>query len=188
MRTTLDELLQRSNEMGHFIENEVAGLPQDVLTRKPSEKTWSAIEVVDHLNKVYNTYLDNFDKAISSANDLPDGAESKHKSSFIGWMGAYTMKPKGQKRKFKMKTFDFFQPTVEDASHDQTIQTFLSNKTRFNELIKNARSKDITKIKMPTAMGDRYKMYVGECFAFVLAHEERHMVQIQELMAVQPDL
>ncbi len=187
MRTTLDELLQRSNEMGHFIENEVAGLPQDVLTRKPNEKTWSAIEVVDHLNKVYDTYLDNFDKAVSSADDLPDGAESKYKSSFIGWMGAYTMKPKGRKRKFKMKTFDFFQPTVEDASHDETIQTFLSNKARFNELIEKARSKDISKVKMSTALGDRYKMYVGECFAFVLAHEERHMVQIEGILELVRD-
>lgn len=184
MKTTLEQILQRSNGIRRFIETEVMNLPGDVLIRKPNEKSWSAIEVVDHLNKVYDKYLDNFELAINVAEDLPDAAEPSHKSSFLGWMGAYTMKPKGRKRKFKMKTFDFFQPSVDHEKIDATFRAFLSNKDRFNGLIKQARMKDVGKVKMPTAMGNNYKMYVGECFAFVVAHEERHIVQMEEVLSV----
>ena len=180
----LEELLQQSNELGHFVENEVAGLDETTLTKKPNEKTWSIIEVVDHLNKVYDQYLDNFEDAIASAPEL-EGESNEHKQSILGRMGIYSMRPKGRKRRFKMKTFDFFEPGNDNGQIAETLEAFKSNKNRFNDLIKLARTREVIRKKMPTAMGPRFKMYVGECFEFVLAHEQRHVVQISNILEAQ---
>lgn len=92
------------------------------------------------------------------------------------------MKPKGKKRKFKMKTFDFFVPTIDEEKVEQVFSTFQSNKMRFNELIKLARKKNLKGVKIPTALGQKVKFYIPECMEFILAHEQRHIVQIKGLL------
>ncbi|MEQ9466162.1 MAG: DinB family protein [Ekhidna sp.] len=178
MEVNFEQLLQQSNQIKNYIQSEVLPLPDDVLNRKKTEKNWSALEVVDHLNKVYDIYLPLFTQALTGAPELGDYSASKKQSTLLGRLSIYSMRPKGAKRKFKMKTFDFFRPS--EHTKKETIETFLKNKETYNQLIKQARTKNLTGIKMPTSLGKRVKFYVPECFEFILAHEQRHMVQIAE--------
>lgn len=182
MEVNFEQLLQQSNKIKNYVKSDVAELPANKLNWKPNEKKWSALEVVSHLNRVYEKYLDNFEIAISSAPELPNDQTLDYQSSLLGRISIYTMKPKGRKRKFKMKTFDFFNPISEPDKKNITIDLFLKNKEVFNDLIKKARSKNLKNIKMPTALGDKMKFYVPECFRFILAHEERHIVQIASIL------
>lgn len=180
MDSYYEHLLERSNRIKSRILTEIAGLDQEVLTQKESPKKWSAIEVVDHLNKVYDIYLENFDKTISAAPKL-NGEAQKYQRTVLGRLSVYTNKPKGKKRKFKMKTFDFFYPT-ENIDCDKIIKEFAEKKEVFNTQLKEARLKNLNNLKMPTALGEKMKFYVSECFDFLLAHEERHMVQIDGIL------
>lgn len=179
MKPSLDQLLQQSNELKNQIEK-ISEAPEESLTRRPDEKSWCVLEVIDHLNKVYDIYLANFERVLTEAYELSDDEEVKYKNSLLGRMAIFSSKPKGTKRRFKMKTFDFFEPSP--LSRDHVFSTFLRNKATFNELLKDARTKDVGKMKMPTALGEKYKLYVPECFAFVLAHEERHLVQMKSII------
>lgn len=179
MKPTLDQLLQQSNEHRNQIER-IAKLPNERLTRKPNEKSWCVLEVIDHLSKVYEIYQPNFEKVLAQSTVLDNGHEVTYKNSLLGRLAIAGNKPKGKKRRFKMKTFDFFEPSLE--SKELVIAEFFKKKEAFNYLLKEARTKDVSKVKMPTALGEKYKLYVPECFAFVLAHEARHLVQIEELL------
>ncbi|RED93654.1 DinB family protein [Marinoscillum furvescens] len=178
MKATLETLLQQSHEYGRFIENLKAS-PAEQLSKKP-KKGWSVLEVVEHLNAVYAIYLPNFEKAIANA---PTNKESEvganYQRSVLGRLSVFAMKPKKQKRQFKMKTFDFFEPS---GKGEEVFDQFADYKEKFNELIRQARSKDLSGIKMPTALGEKVKFYVPECFEFVLAHESRHLQQIRDLL------
>ena len=101
-----------------------------------------------------------------------------NRPNILGRFAIYSMKPKGTKRKYKMKTFDFFQPT--EHSKKEVVDAFVTNKAAFNQLLKEARTKNLKGIQMPTSLGKRVKFYVPECFEFILAHEQRHMVQLAE--------
>ncbi len=182
MEVNFEQILQQSNKIKNYVKSDVAELPDHKLNWKPNEKKWSALEVVSHLNKVYEIYLENFAAAISSAPELPLDQTLDYQSSLLGKISIYAMKPKGNKRRFKMKTFDFFNPVSEPNKKNKTIDLFLENKATFNDLIKKARSKNLKNIKMPTALGDKMKFYVPECFKFILAHEERHIVQIASIL------
>jgi hypothetical protein len=183
MEVNYEKMLQQSNQIKNYIKVDVASLPEEQLTRKPNEKKWSALEVVEHLNKVYPVYLDNFRNAIESADDLAENEEQQMQRTIIGRLAVFTNKPKGKKRRFKMKTFDFFRPAVGPEQSHQVIDTFIKNKETFNELMKMARKKNLKNIKIPTALGEKVKFYIPECFNFLIAHEERHVVQIELTLA-----
>ncbi len=181
MDVNYEVLLQQSNQFRNFIKSDIASLSHDLLTWKENEKKWSILEVVSHLNQIYNRYFENFNKAIDHAPDL-NGLAQKKQSTIMGKLSIYAMKPKKKKRRFKMKTFDFFEPVIDPKKTDDTLNLFIDNKERFNEIIRKARLKDLRGIKMPTALGEKMKFYVPECLEFVLAHEARHIVQIQEVL------
>ncbi|WP_370090232.1 DinB family protein [Ekhidna sp.] len=180
MEANYEKMLQDSNRIKNYIKGDIANLDDATLTKKENEKKWSALEVIEHLNKVYDIYLDNFTSAINDADALGENESPRMKRTIVGRLSIFANKPKGKKRRFKMKTFDFFTPAVApDQLHD-IIDTYLKNKETFNELIKQARTKDLTNVKVPTALGQKVKFYIPECFEFLIAHEERHMVQIAE--------
>jgi len=180
MENFYEQLLQRSNGVANLVAGKIRPMKEAQLTWKEKPKKWSLIEVVSHLNKVYDKYLTNFEKAVSAAPNS-DGEPEKMQRTLLGKLSVYSMKPKGRKRRFKMKTFDFFQPD-ETADSNEIIETFLANKEKFNALIREARLRNLKDIKMPTALGEKMKFYVPECFDFVMAHEERHVVQLQGIL------
>lgn len=181
MDVNFEQLLQHSNEMKNYIKMDVASLSKEQLNWKENQKKWSVLEVVSHLNRIYEKYHENFEKAIHSAPELR-GEPLKKQRTIIGSLSIFSMKPKGQKRKFKMKTFDFFLPQIDPNNVDETLQLFLQNKERFNGYLKESRSRNLKGIKMPTALGEKMKFYVPECFEFILGHEARHMMQIKEII------
>lgn len=182
MEVNYEKLLQHSNQMKHHIQSDIAKLSPEILTKKPKPDQWSVLEVIEHLSLVYDKYLTNFKNAIDSAPDLKNGESTNVQRTLMGRLSIYSMKPKGQKRRFKMKTFDFFRPVHTPDTTNSIINDYLERKEQFNELIRNARLKNLKNVKIPTALGDRMRFYVPECFEFILAHEERHMVQIQQLL------
>lgn len=182
MEVNFEQILQQSNRLKNYVKSDIAELPNEQLNWKSNEKKWSPLEVIGHLNRVYEKYLDNFERAITSAPELSANQSSDYQSTLIGRMSIYAIKPKGKKRRFKMKTFDFFNPITEPDKKHETLDLFLKNKEQFNTLIKQARGKNLRNIKIPTALGENVKFYVPECFRFILAHEERHVVQIASIL------
>ena len=182
MTTIFQKLLDHSYQMGNYIENEIANNSTDRLTWKTTPETWSVVEIIEHLNKVYDQYLENFEKAITTAPLLDEKNKYRRQRTLLGRVSIYSMRPKGNKRRFKMKTFDFFQPRIDVDQTNEVIHSFLKKKEQFNSLIVEAQTKNLHGIKIPTALGENVKFYIPECFEFILVHEERHMLQISELL------
>ena len=181
MKNFYERLLQRSNAVTNLITDRIRPMNNEQLSWKEQSKKWSLIEVVSHLNKVYDQYLTNFEKTILPAPHSNEEME-KYQRTLLGRLSIYSMKPRGRKRRFKMKTFDFFEPDGQASTHE-IIETFLANKEKFNALVREARLRDLGDIKMPTALGEKMKFYVPECFDFIISHEERHAVQLEMILA-----
>lgn len=182
MDVNYEKILQHSNQMKNYVKVDVASLDDEQLLKKPGPKKWSAVEVIEHLNKVYDIYLIKFHQIITNASDLSVETTIKKEWTVFGWLSIYAMKPKNKKRRFKVKTFDFFRPAVAPSQIHSVIETFLQNKETFNELVRQSKTKDLKGLKVSTSLGGKIKFYVPECFEFILAHEERHMVQIEEVL------
>lgn len=182
MDVNFEGLLERSNDARNFVQNRVEVLTPEKISWKESPKKWSVLEVVSHLNQVYQLYFENLESALEKAPDLGENESLKKQKTLMGRMSVYSMKPKGKKRRFKMKTFDFFEPVSKTDKPHETIQLFFKNKDRFNAIIRTARLKDLKDIKLPTALGDKMKFYFPEIIDFLISHEERHLVQMEGIM------
>lgn len=181
MEANFEELLRDSNLVGHYINEEIKSLEINQLTWKPTPEQWSLVEVVDHLNLIYDKYLTHMKLAIDQAPTLVNNRSQKKKTTILGNLSVYSMKPKKQVVRFKMKTFDFFDPRQDPKTVKDIFETFARNKGAFNELIKTARLKDVESVKIPTSLGSRIRFYIIQCMEFIIAHEQRHLIQMKAL-------
>ncbi len=179
----LDKVLERSTEVRSFIDNEIASLTSEQLNWKENLKKWSVLEVLSHLNQVYELYAPKFEQALKhAAKRESQSINGKKQTTLLGRLSIYSMLPKKKKRRFKMTTFDFFEPVSNPNHPNETIKRFLKNKSQFEGFITKSKSLNIEGLKVSTALGEKVRFYIPECFEFVMAHEERHIVQIEELL------
>ncbi|MFT7197263.1 MAG: hypothetical protein ACI83W_001632, partial [Marinoscillum sp.] len=62
------------------------------------------------------------------------------------------------------------------------VKRYLDNKEFFEKLLKEASTRDLAGLKVPTALGQKVRFYVSGCFDFIFAHEQRHLVQINQTL------
>jgi hypothetical protein len=182
MEVNFEQYLYRSHQVGHFVDSELEKFDRDELNWKEHPEKWSIIEVIEHLNLVYQKYIDNFEKYVEEAPPLQEDKQNKKRNTILGRLSIFSMKPRDKMRLFKMKTFDFYEPVTDDKDPEKIFLQFFSYKNRFNDTIREARKKDMNHIKMPTAI-EKVKFLVPECMEFIIAHEERHIIQIQNIIS-----
>lgn len=182
---TPENQIQRLNSVLHKV-NELRLLDNRQLITPPNSNAWSVVETIEHLNIAYQLYIDKIDTALVN---LPC-KENTDTSFKVRWWQRFVIdstRPKNNKRKMKMKTLKRFEPVLEVAKLDQDAMEAIFE--RFEKLhlhLKNAivesRSKNSSKLKISSAIGPIVSFYLPECFEFLLAHIERHMLQIDEII------
>jgi len=157
------------------------------LTTPPKPKSWSIIEIIEHLNIAYEIYVDRIDTTLAN---LPTTITDDTSFKARPWQrfvieGA---RPKNNKRKWKIKTLKKFVPVLDLKNLDDSHLTRVFE--RFKELhlhLKNSilasRSKNVTQLKINSGIGPIVNFYLPESFEFLIVHLERHMIQIEELLA-----
>lgn len=144
-----------------------------VLLQQPSPGKWSVIQVLEHLNMYGNHYLPALEKALLRA---------KPSSPFFkpGWLGDYftrIMQPKDGVVSNKMQTPKSHQPTAKPDAFP-VIQTFSTQQLYLLQLLEQAKEKNIGSVRVPISLTRFIKMKAGDTFRFLIAHEQRHFVQI----------
>ena len=177
-RIVIEDLVKRSDHVAWLVSEEFGKLGEERLLKKHSPGAWSIIEVVEHLNRTFDHYFPKLEEAVEKA---PAKKKEDYKRSFLVGIFSDLQKPKRGKRRMKMRTFEFFEPHV-NGSSNQVMETFLQNQQRFDHFIKTGRTRDISKVKVVSALGPILKFRLPECFEFLLSHEERHLAQIREIL------
>lgn len=185
---TPERQIQRLNLIVNKVK-ELQGLDEWSLTTPPTAESWCIIEVLEHLNIAYGHYRNKYDAVLPKMPYLPK-ERNVFKTRRWQKMVIETQRPKGTQRKWKMKTMKRFEPLLEPKTLDKekiewVFQQFFELNGHLKESILESRSKDVTKIKIPSAIGPIVQFYLPESFEFLLAHLERHMVQIDEIIEQQ---
>lgn len=150
-----------------------------ILLQEPAAGKWSVIQVLEHLNSYGNYYLLAIERSLKQdkpANDLFKP----------GWLGDYftkLMKP-GENGTIahKMQSPKDHRPhRYPDAF--PVLTTFLEQQHYLLELLESAKKKNIGSIRTPVSISRFIKLKVGDVFRFLIAHEQRHFVQIENTLA-----
>jgi len=176
----LSELKKRlANIISDYREN-VKSLDQSRLTERPSENSWSIIECLDHLVITGKLYIPQFEDAVRNEQYGPPTRTFTR--GLIGRFAAGSMRPKKHKIPFKMKTFKELEPMRKDWDIAVTKEAFESQIKTLEEVIDRALAINVGKARITTALGSKIKLKMGDALDFVLAHIERHMLQMEKIL------
>ncbi len=152
-------------------------LPLEELNQKPTAKSWSVLECLEHLNLYGDFYLPEMEQRILAA--TPSKNET-FKSSILGNYFAKTMQPKPDGSIQKMSTFKDKNPINSNLSIT-TIDRFLKQQKQLLSLLEQAESVDLTKVKSKTTL-PIIKFRLGDTFRFVIYHINRHLLQAERVI------
>ena len=140
---------------------------------------WNILQVLEHLNSYYAYYLPIIEMKTSDSN-------ATSRIDFTpGWLGAYftnMMQPMDGTIKNKMKAFsNHIPPPRLQAS--KVIEEFLQHQRKQIYLLELAKKRDINSIRIPISLTPFIKLKLGDTFNFIIAHNNRHLIQIYNLLA-----
>jgi hypothetical protein len=165
LQADVRELLKNVAEL----KNEDPGM----LLQQPAPGKWSVIQVLEHLNSYGRYYLLALEKALQS--DQPA-------TTFFtpGWLGDYftrIMRPKDGVVTNKMQSPKGHRPAAKPDAVP-VIQTFSGQQLYLLQLLEQAKEKNIGSIRVPISLSRFIRLKAGDTFRFLIAHEQRHFVQI----------
>lgn len=179
MNTTTDLIIDQCiADLDNHIEfaMQMSLLPIELLNKRPSPTSWSALECFEHISLYSDFYNPSIEKAITQSNTK---AVKGYKS---GWLGEYfvnTMLPKGKLN--KMNTFKDKNPifTTLDGS---AISRFIAHQEELKRLILSSKSINIGETRCPISIATWIRLKLGDVFRFLINHNIRHINQIKRII------
>jgi uncharacterized damage-inducible protein DinB len=152
---------------------------QALLAQQPQSGKWSVAQVLEHLN-IYSRY---YITAIEERLHLNQSGPNQNFTP--GWLGNYftnLMKPTVDKNiKSKMKAPAKAVPSAQpDAA--AMLQEFINHQHHLLNLLQIARTANLDYNRIPISLTKLIKLKMGDTLRFFIAHEQRHLLQIENAL------
>jgi hypothetical protein len=140
----------------------------------PEKGRWSVVQAIEHLNAYNRHYLPLIEKELAL---ITYDTNAWFTSGTWGERFTKMMKPTNvYEIKNKMKTSK--KMSFPNSLHVETVlNEFLAGQDKLLSLLEQAKGKDLAKIHIPITFTKLIKLRLGDTFRFLVAHEQRHMIQ-----------
>ena len=173
-----------SKEVQHTIlkAEELSKYNEQLLNKQPAVGKWSVAQVIEHLNSYNRYYLPEINKALQNGKNAQLHFSDQYKS---GWFGDYftkMMTPKENgKITNKMNAPKDHQPNQElDAK--KVLNEFINRQTDLLNHLQQAGQTNMGKLHVSISISKFIKLKLGDTFRFLIAHQQRHFVQINNTL------
>lgn len=180
MTINTEELVATLIEKTRLSINKAEGLnrySEEALRYKKQPNEWNALECIEHLNLYGDYYNPEIRQCIQ--NSKFDSNE-KFKSGLIGNYFVRLIRPKEELN--KMKTLAVNDP-IDRQLESAVIDTFIEQQKVFLDLIQDAKDVSLTRTKTGISISKLMKLRLGDTLRFVTAHNERHLIQAESMVA-----
>lgn len=171
-----EQQIQRINEIVNQLQV-YKDFSSEVLNQRPSPKSWSPLEVIQHMILGQAAYSQKIETALSwEGNErVGDNFKTTAVPSFL----IKRFPPQDNEVRFKMKTMKRFQPVFEvEADPVKVFSEFEVSLEQLKGWVENYRTQPISLKKFNSAVGAWVRFNVPEACEFILCHNERHMAQV----------
>jgi uncharacterized damage-inducible protein DinB len=167
--------VQRIKESAEFFRSS----DQTKLAYSPDKSKWSVVQILEHLNAYNRHYLPLLEKNISV---VTHSNNSWFTSGFWGEKFTKSMKPTNVYQiKNKMKAAKAF--SFANSLHVETVlNEFMAHQDKLLRLLEMSRHRDLNAIHIPITLTSLIKLKLGDMFRFLIAHEQRHMIQARNTL------
>jgi uncharacterized damage-inducible protein DinB len=171
----LSQDVNRIKEAGAFFnsadKNKVAYIPE--------KGQWSVVQVLEHLNAYNRHYLPLIEKELAV---VTYDTNAWFASGYWGEKFTRMMKPKNVfEVTNKMKT-NKKMSFPNSLNVDTVLKEFLAGQDKLQQLLEQAKGKDLAKIHIPITLTKLIKLRLGDTLRFLIAHEQRHMIQARNTL------
>lgn len=158
---------------------ELKQLPASRLLQQPAPGRWSVAQIIEHLNTYGRYYLPKLEAAI---NNKKGDAVEWFKPGLLGGYFTKSMMPKPDGTiSNKMKTFKDYNPAPElDAV--KVLQEFEQQELWLLQLLNKAQQVNLNRARIPISIAPFIKLKMGDVFAFNIAHQQRHFIQVNNTL------
>lgn len=150
----------------------LAGLTDAQFNWRPAAGRWSIGECLEHLNAGYGA-LPRFDRVIPDARSRGWVSQGPFRHGWLGNLYVRLMEPPP---KIRVKTPKRYAPAP-DRAFAEVAPRFLALQEELIRRLRDANGLDLARIKMSSPISRRFKLSLGQWFAFLAAHERRHLWQ-----------
>lgn len=156
-------------------------IPAAILEENPSPQKWSVAQILEHLNIYCRYYLDAIEKNLHHSPTIPAAGFKP------GWLGNYftkMMQPAGngsitKKMKAPANALPASKPDAMEMLHE-----FIRYQHQLLNLLQIAKEHNINKSRIPISIARIITLKLGDTFRFVIAHQQRHFIQIGNIVAM----
>jgi hypothetical protein len=154
-------------------------LTDDQLNFTPAPGQWSIIEVFGHLNLSNDIYIRIILPRVTLASDTAsDGFRSS-------WLGEWTYEkivPRPDGSVLKMKSAKSVAPVKPAEDIKEVLYSFQRKCDALDDILRHSATKDLRRIRIPFHFVPFLHFGLGETLRFLIAHNERHLLQAQRLL------
>jgi len=180
----LNRLKDNIAELISITQDRFLSMDSDVLSTKPSKDRWSILECIEHLNITLEVYIPQMNAVVKNSEKYPVKS-NVFEHSFLGKLAVKVMKPKADDQiPFKMKTFKSLEPVNTNIKPQKEISQFIKYQNEILTIIDGLQKVNLRKPKITTAAGPIIKMSIGDALHFMVAHNQRHIVQAQNVFKI----
>lgn len=146
--------------------------PNEILLRAAPDGGWSIAQCLEHLNGYGHFYLPEIEKGLSKS--VEDHVSDTFTSTWLGTYFTCMMEPSTNTKKYKAFK-NHVPPSQLDAP--AVVAEFIQQQETLLKYIKQARNVDLDRMKVPISISKWVKLKLGDTFQFLIAHNERHILQ-----------
>ncbi len=175
-QTLITNLIKDVENIILTVDKEFNSLTINQLNQKENVNKWSILECLEHLNRYHAYYNDAIKQGLTKAKSST--ADKSYKNGWFGKMSIDMMSPDNVK---KQKTLAKFNPVGSQLTKE-TMTKFLAYQQELLTLLEKAKGKNINQRKVPVEFFKLMRMKIGDALAFVVTHEQRHILQAQAVL------
>jgi hypothetical protein len=149
------------------------------LSYPPEEGKWSVAQVLEHLNMYNRYYLPQIEKAMVH---IPKEVNSWFVPGFFGDYFTRMMMPRNvYEVKNRMKAMKGYRPD-RGVNVESVFREFVEHQNKLIQLMETAKKRNLDQIRIPITISKLIRLKLGDTFRFLVAHEQRHMIQARNAM------
>ncbi len=158
----------------------VEGIDDEHFNWRPEPERWSMAEAIDHLVMIGTLMNRNIDAGIEKAEAKGWRSEGPFKYGALGnwFVRATGSSEDARKRKFKAPKA--YTPTS-NHSISRLNEAFNDLQTAYIERLHRANGLDLARVKVPSPVTSLIRLSLGQWFALLAGHQERHLIQAREV-------
>jgi hypothetical protein len=176
----LSGLRRDTEELIRIADRELVPLGPERLLWQPAPGKWSVAQCLEHLNRYGLHYLPAMQIRIDDALARGSRPEPTFRAGWLGDFFVRTVQPRhtgSSRANLKYPAPKAYDPNRTGTTTAEALPTFLRQQQTTLQLLERARRVNLEAIRVPVSITSIIQLRLGDCFRFVIMHNQRHVQQ-----------